>query len=289
MSKAKLTFLGSGTSQGVPMIGCDCPVCAGTDPRDKRLRASVLVEYEGLTFLIDAGPDFRYQMLRSNIRHIDAILLTHSHKDHVGGIDDVRSFNLLEHKPIRIYCQDYVEKALHNEIGYAFAEPKYPGVPEIHVHTIDPQAESFRVWSNQCEDTLQWVIGTGYVHTSAGLPLEQCSYADIVPIQFYHDRHQGLQVLGYRFGNIAYLTDINLIEDEEIEKLKGVEYVTLGCVKMDRHYSHPSVQDCLGGAADLSVEEIMNLPFKQAVADLLKSNPQLANHLVATAKSKLGL
>ena len=115
MNKAKLTFLGSGTSQGVPMIGCDCEVCKSTDPRDKRLRASVLVEYGGLTILVDAGPDFRYQMLRQDVRHIDAILLTHNHKDHTGGLDDVRAFNLIEHHPINIYCEKYVEDTLKGE------------------------------------------------------------------------------------------------------------------------------------------------------------------------------
>ncbi|MCQ2143860.1 MAG: MBL fold metallo-hydrolase [Bacteroidales bacterium] len=134
--KARLTFLGSGTSQGIPMIGCDCPVCSSADPRDRRLRASVLVEYKGLSVLIDAGPDFRYQMLRAGIRHLDAILLTHNHKDHTGGIDDVRSFNLLEAHPINIYCQKYVENSLRREYSYAFADVLYPGAPEIHVHTI---------------------------------------------------------------------------------------------------------------------------------------------------------
>ena len=119
------------------MIGCDCPVCTSSDPRDRRLRASALVEYGGLTILVDAGPDFRYQMLRANVRHIDAILLTHNHKDHTGGLDDVRSFNLIEHHPVNIYCQEYVKNTLRGEIPYAFAEVLYPGAPEINVHTID--------------------------------------------------------------------------------------------------------------------------------------------------------
>ena len=134
-SKARLTFLGTGTSQGIPMIGCDCPVCTSSDPRDRRLRASALVEYGGLTILVDAGPDFRYQMLRANVRHIDAILLTHNHKDHTGGLDDVRSFNLIEHHPVNIYCQEYVKNTLRGEIPYAFAEVLYPGAPEINVRT----------------------------------------------------------------------------------------------------------------------------------------------------------
>ena len=135
--KAKLTFLGTGTSQGVPMIGCDCPVCRSADPRDKRLRSSALVEYGGLTILVDAGPDFRYQMLRQDVRHLDAILLTHNHKDHTGGLDDIRAFNLIERHPVNIYCEKYVEDTLRQDYSYAFAEPKYPGSPEWHVHIID--------------------------------------------------------------------------------------------------------------------------------------------------------
>ena len=128
--ETRLTFLGTGTSQGVPMIGCECDVCTSPDPRDKRLRASVFVEYGGLDILVDAGPDFRQQMLRAGIRHIDAILLTHNHKDHTGGLDDVRAFNYIERAPIRIYCEKYVEDSLKQEYSYAFAEKRYPGVPE---------------------------------------------------------------------------------------------------------------------------------------------------------------
>ena len=128
--KAKLTFLGTGTSQGVPMIGCGCEVCRSRDSRDKRLRASALVEYEGMTILVDAGPDFRQQMLREGISHVDAILLTHNHKDHTGGLDDIRAFNYIEKRASEIYCEKYVEESLRLEYSYAFAEKKYPGAPE---------------------------------------------------------------------------------------------------------------------------------------------------------------
>ena len=122
---AKLTFLGTGTSQGVPMIGCRCDVCMSTDQRDKRLRSSVLVEYEGLTILVDAGPDFRQQMLAAEVSHLDAILLTHNHKDHTGGLDDIRAFNYLEKKATQIYCEKYVEDSLRQEYSYAFAENSF--------------------------------------------------------------------------------------------------------------------------------------------------------------------
>ena len=240
--KAKLTFLGSGTSQGVPMIGCDCERCKSDDPRDRRLRASVLVEYGGLTILVDAGPDFRYQMLRQSIRHIDAILLTHNHKDHTAGLDDVRAFNLIEHHPINIYCEKYVEDTLKGDYPYAFTEVKYQGAPEFHVHHIDGHTP-FEVHSNAIEDWLEWEMGFGFRHlppkTTEDTPVT------IIPIQGWHHKVKKLSVLGYRFGNIAYLTDINMLEDSEYEKLKGLDAVTLGCVKIGNHHAHPSLQECL--------------------------------------------
>jgi len=243
MNEAKLTFLGTGTSQGVPMIGCDCPVCTSSDPRDKRLRASALVEYGGLTILVDAGPDFRYQMLRAGVRHLDAILLTHNHKDHTGGLDDVRSFNLLEAKPINIFCEEYVEKSLRMEYSYAFAEKKYPGAPEWHVHRITGD-KPFEVFSNQGEETLVWESGFGYRHLapqgSGAVPP-----VTVVPVHGYHNKQRSISVLGYRFGDIAYLTDMNLLEDSELEKLRGLEAVTLNCVKVGTHHSHFSLPEVL--------------------------------------------
>ena len=242
-NKAILTFLGSGTSSGIPMIACDCPVCRSEDPRDKRLRASVLVEYGGLTLLVDAGPDFRCQMLRADIRHLDAILLTHNHKDHTGGLDDIRAFNLAERHPVNIFCEEYVEQTLRREYGYAFAEPKYPGAPEWRVHVIDP-ARPFTVHSNANEEILSWERGFGYHH----LPPQSApdTSVEVIPIHGWHHREKNLSVLGYRFGNIAYLTDIKMLDsDAELEKLRGVEYVTLGCVKIPDHHAHPSLQECL--------------------------------------------
>lgn len=242
MMKAKLTFLGTGTSQGVPMIACSCPVCQSKDPRDKRLRSSALVEYGGLTILVDAGPDFRYQMIRQDVRHLDAILLTHNHKDHTGGLDDIRAFNLVEGHPVNIYCEKYVEDTLRHEYGYAFAEQKYPGSPEWRVHTIDASAP-FEVHSNALEEVIVWERGFGYRH----YPPQQTEGAsvEIVPIQGWHLNSKEISVMGYRFGNIAYMTDIKFIDECEYEKLKGVEYITLGCVKRDEHRSHPSLQQCL--------------------------------------------
>ena len=245
MNGARMTFLGTGTSQGVPMIGCECDVCTSEDSRDKRLRASVFVEYCGLSILVDAGPDFRQQMLRSGITHIDAILLTHNHKDHTGGLDDVRSFNLLEHKPVNIWCQPYVIESLKREYSYAFAEPRYPGAPEWHVHAIEDTSKPFTIKSNMLEDTLVWQSGIGYYKIPPSFMGEELPSAEVLPIQAWHHKKKELSVLGYRFGNIAYLTDINSIDDCEIEKLKGVEYVTINCVKRTSHYSHFSLQEAL--------------------------------------------
>lgn len=209
--KARLTFLGTGTSQGVPIIGCGCEVCRSADSRDKRLRSSALVDYEGLRILVDAGPDFRQQMLRENVSHVDAILLTHNHKDHTGGLDDIRAFNYLEKCSTQIYCEKYVEESLRNEYSYAFAEEKYPGAPEWDVHTID--AEPFTVKGVR-----------------------------IVPIRGMHYR---LPVLGYRFGNIAYCTDMNFIPEEEFGKLRGLDHFIINCVRSGHHISHFSIEEAV--------------------------------------------
>ena len=209
--KTKLTFLGTGTSQGVPMIGCGCDVCRSGDPCDKRLRSSVLVEHDGLSILVDAGPDFRQQMLRAGVCHLDAILLTHNHKDHTGGLDDIRAFNYLEKKASEIYCEKYVEDSLRMEYSYAFEENRYPGAPEWNVHIIDDKP----------------------FHING---------VEIIPIR---GRHFRLPVLGYRFGDIAYCTDMNHIPEEEFAKLKGLGHFVINCVRRGRHISHFSLEGAI--------------------------------------------
>ncbi len=207
----KLTFLGTGTSQGVPMIGCNCEVCQSTDPKDKRLRASALVEYQGLKILIDAGPDFRQQMLRAGVSHLDAILLTHNHKDHTGGLDDIRAFNYHEKRATEIYCEKYVEDSLRLEYAYAFAENRYPGAPNWDVNIIENKP--FMI-----------------------------NGVEIIPIRGMHYK---LPVLGYRFGNIAYCTDMNHIPEEEFSKLKDLEHFIINTVREGRHISHFSLEEAL--------------------------------------------
>ena len=217
---SKLIFLGTGTSQGVPMIGCNCDVCRSPDPHDKRLRASAFVEYEGLEILIDAGPDFRYQMLRENISHVDAILLTHNHKDHTGGLDNIRAFNYIEKKATQIYCEKYVEDSLRKEYSYAFAENRYPGAPDWKIHLIDEKPFSI-------------------------------NGVEIIPIR---GKHYKLPVLGYRFGKLAYCTDMNQIPEEEFEKLKGLDHFIINCVRRGRHISHFSLEGALEVAAKVGAK-----------------------------------
>ena len=242
MKKARLTFLGTGTSQGVPMIGCGCDVCRSNDARDKRLRASVLVDYEGLRILVDAGPDFRQQMLREGVSHLDAILLTHNHKDHTGGLDDIRAFNYLEKRASEIYCEKYVEDSLRMEYGYAFEETKYPGAPEWHVHNIDQRPFTLR--SGGPTEILSWESGKGYTYSTVNLD-EEVKTAEVIPIRGMHYK---LPVLGYRFGNIAYCTDMNYIPEEEFEKLHGLDHFVINCVKHGKHISHYSLEEAVAVA-----------------------------------------
>ena len=239
MEKAKLTFLGTGTSQGVPMIGCGCDVCCSSDPRDKRLRASALVDYCGMRILIDAGPDFRQQMLREGVSHLDAILLTHNHKDHTGGLDDIRAFNYLERRASEIFCEKYVEESLRMEYGYAFAEQKYPGAPEWHVHNID--SRPFIVRCGGPTEILSWESGKGYSYSTVNLD-EEIKTAEIIPVRGMHYK---LPVLGYRFGKIAYCTDMNYIPEEEFGKLHDLDHFVINCVKHGKHISHYSLEEAI--------------------------------------------
>lgn len=212
----KLTFLGTGTSQGVPVIGCRCEVCRSSDRRDRRLRTSAMVECGSRRIVIDAGPDFRYQMLREGVDHIDAILLTHEHKDHTGGIDDVRAFNFVDYPTIHtmhIYGNEPTIDAVRHDFAYAFAENKYVGVPEIKLHTID-ESKPFSI-----------------------------DQIEITPIVGKHSER--FRSVGYRFDRLAYLTDMNYISPDEEAKLQGVDTLVVNALRWERHNSHYSVAEAL--------------------------------------------
>ena len=266
MGKAKLTFLGTGTSQGVPIIGCHCPVCRSADPHDKRLRSAALVEYGGLTILVDAGPDFRIQMLREDVCHLDAILLTHNHMDHTGGLDDVRALNYIDRKAVHIYCEPKVLETLKIMFGYAFAEHKYPGSPEWRIHLIDdspfavmPVEGGDLVWMHEKGYCMQMPDGSvipcgNDIVNDAKKPTEDVLAAGgvkIIPIKGYHDK---MPVLGFRFGDIAYITDMSSIPESEFGKLRGLKHLTLNTVSYHPHHSHFSLSEAVALAQRIGAE-----------------------------------
>ena len=207
-----ITVLGSGTSQGVPVIACNCKVCTSNNPKDKRLRCSILISYNGENYVIDSGPDFRYQMLRENVQTLRAVLFTHEHKDHVSGLDDVRAFNFKDQRDMQVYCSKRVEVALKREFHYVFDEDKYPGVPLIQLNTI--QNEKFTL--------------------PGGL--------EVQPIEVMHYK---MPVIAYRIKDFAYITDAKTISESEREKLKGVKVLIVNALRIQEHISHFNLIEAL--------------------------------------------
>ena len=216
----KLTFLGTGTSQGIPIIACKCPVCLSSDKRDKRLRTSVFIEVDGQSIVIDSGPDFRYQMLRADVEKLDAILFTHEHKDHTAGLDDVRAFNWVNKKAVDIYAEVRVQASLKKEFAYVFAEFRYPGIPQLNLWTVENKA--FNINGTQ-----------------------------VIPIRAKHFR---LPVYGYRIGDLAYITDANYISVEEKEKMQGLKILVLNALRKEKHLSHFTLSEALALIEELQPE-----------------------------------
>lgn len=217
----KVTFLGTGTSQGVPVIACSCNVCQSTDSKDKRLRASVLVEVDGLNIVIDAGPDFRQQMLRVGVKRLDAILVTHEHYDHIAGLDDIRAFNWVEKRPTPIYVEQHAFDAIRNMFGYVFAKEKYPGIPQMAVNIIDEQP--FFIQSTK-----------------------------ILPIRAMHYK---LPILGFRIGDFVYLTDVKVLPDSERWKVRGAKYLVINALRRQEHLSHLTLNEAIEIVRDVKPEQ----------------------------------
>jgi phosphoribosyl 1,2-cyclic phosphate phosphodiesterase len=200
----KITFLGTGTSQGVPLIACECAVCQSPDPRDKRLRTSILIEDEGSVFVVDTGPDFRQQMLRENVKQLDAVIFTHEHKDHMAGLDDIRAFNYKTKKAMDIYADNRTQNAIRRDFHYVFSGEKYPGIPELTMHEIKDQP--FKI-----------------------------NNTTFIPVNVWHHM---MPVKGFRIKDFTYITDANRIDDSELEKIRGSKIIVLNALRREAHISH---------------------------------------------------
>lgn len=217
----KITFLGTGTSQGVPVIGCTCEVCRSLDYRDKRLRTSVHIDVDGVSLVIDTGPDFRQQMLRERVPRLDAILFTHGHKDHTAGLDDVRAYNFMQGQDMPVYGEQHTLAQLRVEFSYAFEPVRYPGIPQLNLIEINDAP-----------------------FTAAGI--------NIIPLPVTHLR---LPVLGFRIGDFSYITDANHISDSTLGKLKGTKVLVLNALQKDKHVSHFTLAEALVMAERIGAEK----------------------------------
>ncbi len=244
----KITFLGTGTSQGVPIVACDCDVCSSADSRDKRLRSSILVETEKTRFVIDAGPDFRQQLLFQKIKQLDAVVFTHEHKDHIAGLDDVKAFNFINRMRMPIYATKRVETALHREFAYIFSEEKYPGIPEIDLINFDN--EPFYVG-----DIL------------------------LTPVNVMHYK---LPVKGFRINDFAYVTDANFIPEEEKLKLKNLNVLVLNALRREPHVSHFTFEEAIDLVNELKPKKAYfthishQLGLHETISKELPNNIELA-------------
>ncbi|WP_448528813.1 MBL fold metallo-hydrolase [Raineya sp.] len=245
----KVTFLGTGTSQGVPVIACECAVCRSENPKDKRLRSAVFIETPLASIVIDTGPDFRLQMLRAGVKKLDAVLFTHEHKDHTAGLDDIRPFNFLQNKNMPLYGTSKVLNQLKTEFAYIFAEKRYPGIPQVELHEISKE-HSFEINGQK-----------------------------IMPIEVFHYR---LPVLGFRIGNFTYITDANYIASEELQKIYGSKVLVLNALQKENHISHYNLEQAIQVAQHIGAEKTYfthishKMGLHEEISSLLPENIFLA-------------
>jgi phosphoribosyl 1,2-cyclic phosphate phosphodiesterase len=240
-----ITFLGTGTSSGVPLIGCTCAVCSSDDWHDKRLRSSILVQSGSTTFVVDTTPDFRYQMLRTHTQKLDAVLYTHPHKDHMAGLDDIRAYNFTSKKAMKVYANSLTEEAVRRDFYYAFSDTKYPGVPELEMITID----------------------------------ETPFHIGDIPVKPIQVMHHKMPVFGYRFQDFTYITDANRIEDAEKEKIKGSRVLVLNALRKEAHVSHFTLAEATALALELEVPEVYFTHISHQLGKHADINRELPPHI----------
>jgi len=244
----KVTFLGSGTSQGIPVIACSCAVCTSVDTRDKRLRSSILLQVDDKNIVIDSGPDFRYQMLRAGVMHLDALVFTHEHKDHTAGLDDIRAFNYKQGEAINVYAHKRVQDALKKEFSYIFAHHKYPGIPQLDLFEIGHHP--FEV---------------------AGVPF--------IPIEVMHFQ---LPVLGFRIADFTYITDAKTVTEVEKAKIKGTKVLVINALQQEKHISHFTLEEAVAFAQEIGAEKTYfthishRLGTHQKISKLVPAGVELA-------------
>ncbi|HVS96453.1 MAG TPA: MBL fold metallo-hydrolase [Puia sp.] len=237
----KITFLGTGTSTGVPMVACPCAVCASADPKDKRLRSSILVQSATTTIVVDTTPDFRWQMLRAGVRRLNAVIFTHPHKDHLAGLDDVRAYNFFQHKAMDLYANEMTQESIVREFPYAFADVRYPGIPELRLNRIEKEP---------------FTIGD----------------ITIVPIQVWHMK---MPVLAFRFGDFTYITDANRIDEAQREKIRGSEQIVLNALRHEKHLSHFSLAEAIEEVRLLGIPKAWFTHISHQLGKHAEVNPAL--------------
>ncbi|XZF16120.1 MBL fold metallo-hydrolase [Chitinophagaceae bacterium MMS25-I14] len=241
----KITFLGTGTSQGVPVIGCNCAVCTSANPKDNRLRSAIWIDTPQASIVIDTGPDFRYQMLRAHVHRLDAVLFTHGHKDHTAGLDDIRAYNYFQQKAMDVYATGETQETLRREFSYIFDGFNYPGIPQLNMHRFGNAPFSIN-----------------------GL--------EVIPVRVLHYK---LEVFGFRIGDFTYITDANYIAPEELEKVKGSKYFVLNALRHEQHISHFSLEEAVAVANEVGAEQtyFTHISHQLGLHDVL--NEQLPPHI----------